>query len=150
MELVKRSSSIGKMLVYMAFKIKYAHSVFIYAEVREECEALFWQIAEEQQIRIDEIGFDENHIHIDLDLGLKSIPEVAKLLKGTTGRKLLKKFPWIKRRYFWGSGFWSPVVYFDSIGRDLEQIRSYVKTQKFGSMKNQTKLNGFISNMPLV
>ena len=112
--------------------------------VREECEALFWQIAEEQQIKIDEIGFDKDHVHIHLDVGLKSIPEVAKLLKGTTGRKLLKKFPWVKRNYFWNSGFWSPAIYFDSVGRDQKQIQEYVKNQKFGSMKNQSKLNQFV------
>jgi REP element-mobilizing transposase RayT len=35
----------------------------------------------------------------------------------------------LKRKYFWGSGFWSPVVYFDSVGRNEDQMRNYVRKQ---------------------
>jgi len=87
------------------------------------------ETAKEMKIDISEIGFDKNHAHIDIDIGLRSMPEIAKILKGRTGRKILKTFPWIKKKYFWGSGFWSPVVYFDSVGNNRDYIRKYVREQ---------------------
>jgi len=42
-----------------------------------------------------------------VDIGLLSITEVAKKLKGISGYKILKAMPWLKNKYFWGSGLWS-------------------------------------------
>jgi len=36
---------------------------------------------------------------------------------------------------FWVSGFWSPVVYFDSVGRDEDQMRNYVRKQNSTSKR---------------
>jgi len=55
--------------------------------------------------------------------------QIAKTLKGRTGRKLLKEFPAIKHRFFWGSGLWSPVIYGDSLGREPDQIMEYIRNQ---------------------
>jgi len=38
----------------------------------------------------------------------------------------------MKSKYFWGSGLWSPMIYFDSIGQtgqDPERIANYVRNQ---------------------
>jgi len=37
----------------------------------------------------------------------------------------------MKSKFFWGSGLWSPTVYFDSIGQDPEQISAYVRNQGY-------------------
>jgi putative transposase len=77
-----------------------------------------------------EIGFDQNHVHITIDAGTDGPKDIAKALKGTTGRKLLKEFPDIKKRYFWGSGFWSPTIYFDSLGeRTITDMDTYTRNQ---------------------
>jgi REP element-mobilizing transposase RayT len=56
--------------------------------------------------------------------------QVAKALKGRSAKVLLREFTWLKKKYFWGSGVWSPVVYFDSVGeRTSEQMRTYVREQ---------------------
>jgi REP element-mobilizing transposase RayT len=44
------------------------------------------------KIDIQEIGFDKDHVHIIVDIGLYSIVEVAKKLKGVSGYKLLRAF----------------------------------------------------------
>lgn len=148
-ELVRRSSSIGVLDVHLSFKIKYCHKIFEFEDVREECNKIFDEVAKEYNINLKKKGFDENHIHMVLDLGLMKIPELAKLFKGTSGRKLLKKFPAIKKKYFYGSGFWSPAVYFHGVGRDFEQMVKYTSKQKFAeshvSRINQTTLSLFAS-----
>ncbi|MDP3917461.1 MAG: transposase, partial [Nanoarchaeota archaeon] len=46
-------------------------------------------------------------------------------------KKLFKLFPWLKRRYFWASGLWSPAYYMESVGRDMEFMQGYVMKQKY-------------------
>lgn len=59
---------------------------------------------------------------------MKGPEYVAKALKGTTGRKLLKEFPYIKKNFFWGSGFWSPTIFFDSLGeRTIADLDAYTR-----------------------
>jgi len=68
---------------------------------------IFLKTAEEMKIDMQELGFDKNHVHMAVDIGLLSITEVAKKLKGILGYKILKAMPWLKNKYFWGSGLWS-------------------------------------------
>ena len=128
-DFARRNSSIGRHEMHISFKVKYCHEVFEYKQVRDTCKHIFLEAAKDMGINIPEIGFDKNHVHMDIDMGLWSVVDIAKKFKGRSGRKILKKFPWIKRKYFWGSGFWSPVVYFDSVGNNRDYIRKYVKNQ---------------------
>ena len=147
-ELVRRSSSIGVLDAHLSFKIKYCHEVFEYEEIREECNKIFDEVAEKYKIDIKKKGFDENHVHMVVDIGIMKIPEIAKLFKGTSGRKILKKFPKIKKKYFYGSGLWSPAVYFHGVGRDFNQMVKYTQKQKFAEKPDkarQTSLDLFAS-----
>ena len=131
MNLITRSSSIGRAMFHIGFKAKYCHKIFDIEEVRNRCKEIFLSVSEKYKIPIFNIGFDEDHVHFEADIGLRSIPEIAKLFKGTSGYILLKEFPYLKKKYFWGSGLWSPVVYFDSIGQNHELIFDYISSQKY-------------------
>ncbi len=116
--------------------------------MQERCEKIFREVESRHGFMLHEIGFDKNHVHVDLDLGPNyTVADVAKKLKGTSGRKLLKEFPHMKRKYFWGSGLWSPAVYFDSIGdQNSEEIGAYVRNQgKKKSDRGQRTLTEFFS-----
>lgn len=129
MQLVRTSSSIGRMLVHVCFIVKYRHKVFRDFRLKQRCEALLREAASRAGIVIDSIGFDVDHVHMVVDIGLRSMAEVAKLLKGYSGYKLLREFADVKTRYFWGSGFWSPAYYFRSVGQNYAAISSYVANQ---------------------
>ena len=86
----------------MSFKAKYCHEIFNYKEVREECQKIITEVAASNNIDIQYVGFDNNHLHFIPDLGKYSEPNLRKLFKGTTGKKLLERFPWLKKKYFWG------------------------------------------------
>ena len=128
-DLTRHSSSIGRAVFHMSFKVKYCHKIFEFRQVKKRCEEIFIEVAVAHKITITEIGFDKDHVHLVVDIGLKSIPEVAKLLKGTSGKLLLKEFPWLKKQYFWNSGLWSPATFFDSLGRNIQEVSNYVKSQ---------------------
>ena len=136
------SSAVGESWHHFSFKVKYCHKIFDIKEVREECHKLLIESLERNQIRYQEIGFDNNHVHGIIDIGKYSRPEVAKLVRGYVGKKLLARFPSIKQKYFYGSGLWNPAYYMDSVGKDIEFMKGYVRKQKYYSGL-QRKLNDF-------
>jgi len=104
---VGHNSSLGRLWVHLAIKVKYCHKMF----------------------RIPELGIDEDHVHFVLDAGLYPLPKIVKKLKGYTAKRLFQEYPWLKRQYFWGSGLWNPSYYFDSLGQGIEQMATYVRMQ---------------------
>lgn len=140
-EFVRGSSSYTRIEIHVSYKVKYCHKVFDFVEVKERCAEIFYEVAAQQRVIIKEMGFDRNHVHMDTVIrNTHRLCDVDKAFKGTSGRKLLKEFPALKRRYFWGSGFWGRQDFGDSVGRNPDVIRNYVKNQGKGmkelSLKN--------------
>ena len=135
---VRYSSAVGEAWQHAMFKVKYCHKIFEIKEVREECDKLFEEASQRYEIPIQGKGFDTNHVHMKLDMGNYSRPQVAKLLKGYVAKKLFKRFPWLKKRYFWGSGLWNPSYYMGS-PKSLNNLDAYLKKQKFYD-PHQTRL----------
>lgn len=125
------SSSRGNNSLHLSMKAKYCHRIFDDKKVEGRCREILHEVGDKYRIKINEIGFDGDHVHMDVDGGPNYAPkDLAKLFKGTSGRKLLKEFPYLKRRYFWGSGLWSPAYYFDSLGeKTKEEIDEYIRNQ---------------------
>ena len=144
-EFHRGSSSITRIELHVSYKVKYCHKVFDIAEVKQRCSEIFFEVAEQQRIVITEIGFDGDHVHMDIMmLHTQRLCDVNKMFKGTSGRKLLKEFPILKKKYFWGSGFWGGQAYCDSVGRDPTIIRNYVKNQGVG--RKEISLRSFLPN----
>ncbi|HLC67713.1 MAG TPA: IS200/IS605 family transposase [archaeon] len=130
-EFVRGSSIFARLKVHVTFKVKYCHRIFGWDTLREECSRLFYEVAEKQGVVIEEMGFDEDHVHMVWAVRVTHrLDELAKVFKGTTGRKLLALHPFLKKRYFWNSGLWSGVIYADSIGSNYERICHYMRNQK--------------------
>lgn len=127
---VRGSSSYTRLEVHLTFKVKYCHKVFDIPRVRERCEQIFRDVGAKEQVVIEEMGFDGDHVHmVWLIKVYHRVDLLAKAFKGTSGRKLLGEFPELKRQYFWDSGLWSGVIYGDSIGKDPDDMKSYVRGQ---------------------
>ena len=143
MEFHRGSSSVTRIELHVSYKVKYCHKVFDISEVKQRCQEIFYEVAAQQRIEITEIGFESDHVHMDiLILHTHRLCDVNKLFKGTSGRKILAEFPKIKRRYFWSSGFWGAQAYGDSVGRDPTIIRNYVKNQ--GAGRKEISLKNFV------
>ena len=129
-EIRHHSSSVGRNVLHLRFKAKYCHEIFNDMQVEKRCEEIFREVSEQKRWLLREIGFDRDHVHITIDAGTKGPEDVAKALKGTSGKKLLKEFPYLKKKYFWGSGLWSPSIYFDSLGeRTIVEMDNYARNQ---------------------
>ncbi len=142
-EFHRGSSSVTRIELHVSYKVKYCHKVFDISEVKQRCQEIFFEVAALQRITIKEIGFDGDHVHMDIMiLHTQRLCDINKAFKGTSGKKLLQEFPEIKRKYFWGSGFWGGQAYGDSVGRDPTIIRNYVKDQ--GTGRKEMPLNTFL------
>jgi len=129
--LARASSCVGNSWCHAMFKIKYCHKIFANKEIRTFVAELFFLISTTRNMPIKTIGFDDDHVHLEIDIKLRSKPEVAKIFKGITGKKVLENFPEIKKKFFWNSGFWNPAYLMDNIGSDEEAISNYIKNQKY-------------------
>ena len=101
-EIRHHSSSVGRNVLHLSFKTKYCHNVFNFPELQRRCEEIFREVSEKHRWILREIGFDKDHVHITIDAGTKGPEDVAKALKGITGRRLLKEFPYIQEKFLLG------------------------------------------------
>ncbi len=69
-DLPRYSSSLGRTLTHISFKVKYCHKVFLNTAIRNRCEQIFWQAVEDYGFDVQELGFDEDHCHMVVDLGM--------------------------------------------------------------------------------
>ena len=128
-DIIRYSSANGEIWAMATFKVKYCHKIFNIAFVRKACCRLLEEAMQKYKVCYEKIGFDEDHVHIMLEMGISSKSEIAKKLKGYTGKKLLGKFSWLKKKYFWGSGLWNPA--YDIRTHDPEIISRYIDKQKY-------------------
>ena len=97
-DFVRGSSSIVRLEIHVSYKVKYCHKIFDFVEVKNRCEAIFREVAIKIGVTIKEIGFDRNHVHMDiLMMHTHRLCDVNKAFKGTSGRKLLEEFPFLKK-----------------------------------------------------
>ena len=69
-----------------------------------------------------------------------NVAEIIGTIKGKTTIRLFNKFPEMKKRY-WGCHFWARGYYVDTVGRNEEVIREYIKNQdKLDRQTMQLKL----------
>ena len=99
----------------------------------EECIKQTLQgISERYEIIIDEIGFDQNHVHIFCGAKPTMSPiEILTIIKSITARKVFERFPRFKEQELWGGEFWSDGKYIGTIGEatNEEVIKKYIQNQ---------------------
>jgi len=135
------SSAVGDVWIMMTLKVKYCHNIFDKQAIREFTDAVLTEALDFYEIRWKKKAFDNNHVHITLNMGIKSKPEIAKKLKGFTTPKIFKEFPWLRSRLFRGHGFWNPAT--DGRTGDMNFYDKYLDKQKYG-LRDQAKLSAFL------
>ena|SRR3989338_9787219 len=132
------SSAIGEVWIMMTLKTRYCHKVFDKKEIREYTDGVLTDALAYYGIRWKKKSFDSNHVHTNLDMGIYSKPEIAKMLKGFTAPKIFKKFPWLRSRLFRSHGFWNPAT--DGRTGDMEFYNKYLDRQKYSEMSQSQKM----------
>lgn len=89
-------------------------------------------IAKEKGFEIAEIEVGlKDHVHVFVSAIPKlSISYIVKMMKGISGRLLMKEFPEISKS-LWKGELWNPSYYVETIGSISEEaIRKYIEAQE--------------------
>ena len=82
-------------------------------------------------MQVLELSVQVDHVHVVCMIPPKlSISDYVGIVKGRTAIRVLKKYPDLKKRPYWGNHFWAKGYCVDTVGLDAEKIRMYVKYQE--------------------
>ena len=121
---------------HLVFPVKYRKALLT-NQIPLAINHLAREIGERYDIEFEQLGYDQNHIHI-----LASFPpkyggsDVVRIFKSITARQLFKQFPELKRE-LWGGEFWSDGFYLATVSErgNWQQVEKYIISQ--GKTRNE-------------
>ena len=131
MERGKRPHAVYKIRYHFVTAVKY-RKVLLNAAVEECIRETMKGINERYNIIIDELVFDEDHIHIFCGARPQYSPsQVLQLIKSITAKRVFKQFPKLRKEELWGGEFWSDGKYIGTVGdaTNEEVIKKYIRNQ---------------------
>jgi len=130
-DLVSGAHAIYQCVYHIEWCPKYRFNVLQKKEHREDLETILRKIAEEKEMRIEELAIMPDHVHIVVHVKPKmSLGKATQLLKGRSSYEMFRKHPNLRKRY-WEGHYWSPGKFYRSVGSiDLEQTKKYVREQE--------------------
>jgi putative transposase len=88
--------------------------------------------------RVVELNVQPDHVHLLVRVPPKiSISKLMGVVKGRMALRLFTRFPYLRKRPYWGNHFWAKGYCVDTVGVDAEIIRKYVKYQEKQELRQQ-------------
>jgi putative transposase len=115
---------------HIVFPVKYRKAL-LRPEVERRIKELCKEIEERYEITMEQIGLDQDHIHLLCSFHPKySIGSVVQKFKSITAKELFKTFPELKKE-LWGGEFWSDGYYAATVSErgNWNIVEQYVKNQ---------------------
>jgi putative transposase len=114
---------------------KYRHDVLT-GLVAEEMGTMLDAICAERGWPMISKEIQPDHVHLFVSIPpALAVADAVKILKGTTARKLLQRFPLLKKR-LWGGHLWSPSYYVGTAGNvSAETIRRYIERSEHATKR---------------
>lgn len=114
---------------HIVWCVKYRHKVLT-EEIAEYLKQLLIETAIKYDFRIEQIEIVSDHIHVLVSATPQhTIPNIVKVLKGISARKLFLKFPQIKTK-LWGGHLWNPSYFVATVSENTEeQVKKYIENQ---------------------
>ena len=116
-------------IYHIVFIPKYRRKV-MYGELRNNIREIIRQLCGYKDVEILQGSVSIDHIHLCVKIPPKmSVPYFMGYLKGKSALMIFDRHPEYKKK---GSGrhFWATGYYVDTVGRNEEQIRKYIKEQE--------------------
>lgn len=116
---------------HIVWSTKYLRKV-LNTEIERKLKEILIDVGKQKGFEISEIEVEmKDHVHVFVSAIPKiSISYIAKMMKGISGRLLLKEFPEITKE-LWNGELWNPSYYVETIGSiSKEAIRQYIQNQE--------------------
>ena len=118
---------------HIVFIPKYRRTI-MYGEVRHDVRESLRKLCSYKKIEIVEGTVSADHVHLCLRIPPKmSVSSVVGYLKGKSAVMLFQKHPRFRQKNS-GQHFWARGFYVDTVGRNEEQIKKYIKNQSKADM----------------
>ena len=115
-------------IYHIVFIPKYRRKV-MYGKIRQDVREIITKLCEFKRVEILEGSVGVDHVHLCLKIPPKvSVSEFMGYLKGKSALMIFDRNPEQKMRgdrHFWARGY-----YVDTVGRNEEQIREYIRKQE--------------------
>ena len=139
MSLVKSNHCVYDTHYHIVFPVKYRKALLA-PLITKAIRDISVLISERYDIWFEQLGCDEDHIHILCSFHPKySGSDVVRTFKSITARELFKQFPEL-RKDLWGGEFWSDGYFMATVSEkgNWQQVENYVRNQ--GKTKQTTQL----------
>ena len=127
----KTKHSVYNLNYHIIFVTKYRHKV-IADKVEEYAKSILEELCILYGWELISMEIMPDHIHIFVSAEPKIAPlAIASTLKSILTVDIFKRFPKLKKKYFWGSGLFSRGCYYGSAGTvSVASIKKYIEEQK--------------------
>ena len=116
---------------HIVWSTKYRRKV-LSSDIGKRLKEILIDVGKQKGFEIAEIEVGtKDHVHVFVSAIPKiSISYIAKMMKGISGRLLLKEFPEISKQ-LWNGELWNPSYYVETIGSVSEEaIKQYIQNQE--------------------
>ena len=116
---------------------KYRHRILT-GDIGERVDQDIRMLSEWLGCEVKELNVQVDHIHLIVSIPPKvSVSVYMGTIKGKIAIKLLKSYPVLKKRPYWGNHFWARGYFVNTVGLDEEMIRRYVQYQEVEERKEE-------------
>ena len=139
MSIVKGNHNAFDTHYHIVFPVKYRKAL-LEPPITKAIREIASQITERYDIWFEQIGCDQDHIHILCSFHPKySGSDVVRTFKSITAKQLFQRFPEL-RKELWKGEFWSDGYYIATVSErgNWSQVENYVRNQ--GKTKDTTQL----------
>ena len=140
MELQRNTHHVFRLMYHFVWIPKYRHKVFS-EPYRTTLKEIIEKIGYDYNIEIVEIEVPVDHIHMVVRTEPRFSPsDIMQVVKSISAREFFRRYPEVKKRYFWGGKLWTQSYFVETIGNANEEvIRKYVRNQLKAMDKSEQK-----------
>lgn len=130
MDIRRNTHHVFRIMYHFVWIPKYRRKVFE-EPYRGMLKNIIQKIGYDYDIEIVELEIPVDHIHMVVRAEPKDSPsEIMQKIKSLSAREFFRRYPEIKRNYFWGGKLWTQSYFVETIGNANEEvIRQYVQNQ---------------------
>jgi REP-associated tyrosine transposase len=113
------------------FGTKYRRKIFGKSGMAEYMKALMKIIQRRHpEIEVHEVNTDQDHIHLLVSIAPRmAISDAVRILKSSTARLMIRKFPFLKQVYYGELSIWATGYFVSTVGADEDTIQRYIELQ---------------------
>ena len=102
----------------------------LFGNIRQKLGGVFHELARQKECRIVQGHLLPDHVHICIEIPPKyAVASIVGFLKGKSAIAIAREFAG-KERNFTGEHFWARGYAVSTVGFNLEQVKTYIRTQE--------------------